>query len=177
MGKLYKFDGTELPLDSAGLTENIKSAFVKCFKDVAWLDENGKTSYNELVQRLDVDDTEIIGSVNTLTNGTGYWTTNDTYMQWESSKNAAANISAIGFRVGDTVSIGDYETYKFKVGTGNTESSSNGQNWATDYLTEDLIVTSSIIEDMKTILIRRVDDADLTNTDLTYLNEHVKVYR
>lgn len=177
MGKLYRFDGTELPLDSAGLTENIKSAFVNCFKNVAWLNNSGKDSYDELIQKLDINETEVVKSVNTLTKGIGYWTTNDTYMQWESNKTAAANISAIRFRVGDKISIGDYETYKFKVGTGNTESSSNGQSWATEFITEDLVVISSVIEDIKTILIKRVDDADLTNSDLTYLNSHVNVYR
>lgn len=178
MSKLYKYDGAEFPLDSAGLTESIKSAFVSCFHNVAWLTEEGKTAYDNLVQLLGVDDTEVVSNINTLTKGTGYWTTNDEYLQWESNTNASANISSVRLRAGDVFSIGDYTTYKYKVGTGNAESSNNGEAWTTDqYLTADYIVPASMIENIKVIIIKRIDDADLTDTDLTYLNSHVSVSR
>jgi hypothetical protein len=99
-------------------------------------------------------------------------------LQWESNKNASANISSVRLRAGDVFSVGDYTTYKYKVGTGNAESSNNGEAWTTDqYLTADYIVPASMLENIKVIVIKRIDDADLTDTDLTYLNSHVSVSR
>lgn len=133
--------------------------------------------------------TIIIGDVSPFEIGIGGWTadgahtgdpydpTREYYYELQPGSNrTSANISVIGFNVGDTISIDDYSTYKYAVGTNRNFSSPNERNWATGgYTQADFTLQAVDIPDMKVILVARVDNADITQADLDYLNAHVKI--
>lgn len=50
-GTIYDIGGS----GSGGLTEEAKAAILACFENVAWVNENGQSYYNDLVNALAVD--------------------------------------------------------------------------------------------------------------------------
>lgn len=133
--------------------------------------------------------TIIIGDVSPFEIGIGGWISDDVppgspydptrEYRYDLTANPArmsANISVIEFNAGDTITIDDYVTYKYAVGTNRTYSSPNNRTWATGgYVQTDFTLQEVDIPDMKVILVARVDNANITQADLDYINAHAKI--
>lgn len=89
-----------------------------------------------------------------------------------------SNISTISFKAGDVIDIGDFETYKFAIGTNNASTSAHSQVWiAGGYITSPYTLLQADIADMKCLMIARVDNANMTDADIQYIQTHGTVMR
>ena len=184
-------DGLVSPVGLA-LSTTLRSALLDCLAHAAWADENGSTYYNALLAALADNpivfnssvtpepEMEIVYSVTNIQIGTGTYTTNHTYSHTSTpNTNATGNTMSYVPQVGDIIRIADpLERFKFNVGTGVTASSSVGHAYLRGAsVPDDYEVINEGIQDLKTIIIRKVDGSAFTSADIDLLNGITHVYR
>lgn len=182
-------DGLVSPVELA-LSTTLRSALLDCLEHVAWADENGSTYYHALLTALAnnpiifkssaTPGMEIVYSVTNIRIGIGTYTTNHTYAHDSTlNTNATGNTMSYVPKVGDIIRIADpLKKFKFNVGTGVVASSSDGHAYRRgESAPDDYIVVNEGIQDLKTILVRKVDGSAFTSSDINLLNGITHVYR
>ena len=87
----------------------------------------------------------------------------------------SANIENVEFCEGDMITIGDYATYKFALSTTPT---SGDINWLDGgYQSADRTLTAAEAADMRVMMVARLDNANITNDDIAYVNANAKIIR
>ena len=164
-------------LQSAGLSEGAKTALLACFEHVAWVDGNGQLYYDALERALNTGESGIpLGALTTFEVGVPYFDRNNGYGANSNNKTVACNISLINFNAGDTIKLSSTikDVYGFKVGTNSLNSTPNSRYWINGTLTsEDLVLQESDIVDAKTIVFKRYDEADMSESDLETLAQNI----
>lgn len=90
----------------------------------------------------------------------------------------SADIKNVEFAVGDTIDIVDYTMYDYSVGTNYSTSSANNRVWINGgYLGAPYTLVEADLLDAWVIMIKRNDGADITQTDIDYINANAKVVR
>lgn len=87
----------------------------------------------------------------------------------------SANIEEVSFRAGDTLTIGDYSTYKYAL---STTPVSGVTAWVGGgYQTADYTLTAEQAADMRIIMVARNDNAVFSDADIAYIEANAKVVR
>ena len=87
----------------------------------------------------------------------------------------SANIEDVPFYEGDTLTIGDYTTYKYAIST--TPTSGN-TNWVGGgFLTADYTLSAAQAADMRILMVGRHDNALISEADIAYIKANAKVVR
>lgn len=109
-----------------------------------------------------------------FTIGTPIWSSSH-YSIERSTNRIGANISTINFKAGDIIDIGDFETYKLAIGTNDASTSAPWINGG--YITSPYALLQADLSDMKCLMIARVDNANMTNDDIQYIQQHACIKR
>lgn len=164
-------------LQSAGLSEGAKTALLACFEHVAWVDGNGQLYYDALERALNTGESGIpLGALTTFQTGTAYFDRNNGYTTGSNNKRATCNISLINFNAGDMIKLSSTvkDTYQFLVGAAAAATTPNNRSWIRDgYSSENLVLQEPDIVDAKVILMRRSDNADISESDLETLARNI----
>lgn len=90
----------------------------------------------------------------------------------------SANIENIEFQAGDTITIGDYSTYKFAL---STTPVSGSNNWISggsgNYQIADRTLTAAEAADMRMMMVARLDNANITDSDIAFINANAQILR
>ena len=171
--KSIKFPGLPDTYTIEGMPEGAKAALLACFEHVAWVDGNGQLYYDALERALNTGESGIpLGALTTFQIGTSYFDRNNGYTTGSNDKRATCNISTINFNAGDTIKLSSdvKDVYQFLVGAASAASTPNNRSWIRDgYSSENLVLQESDIVDAKVILMRRLDNADISESDLETL--------
>ena len=85
------------------------------------------------------------------------------------------NIETIEFQAGDTITIGNYSTYKFAL---STTPISGSNNWIDGgYQSKARTLTAAEAADMRMMMVARLDDTQITSEDVAYINANAKILR
>lgn len=173
-------------LQSAGLSEDVKTALLNCFKHVAWKDEHGDDYKNALRNAL-YDDTPYIGTLSFPLVGesapiVGQYDyvaeKNDCRrifpVEGISFNRAGGNVSQFEFKAGDILTLDDSENYGIAIGTNAGDDIWIGGGYISDY---PYTFTLEDISIPKKMLIKRNDNGSMTQADIDYLSTHVHLER
>ena len=110
--------------------------------------------------------------------GSAYITGNGSYIVDNASKapnRLSANIENIEFHENDTITIGDYTTYKFALSTTPTSGQTNWLDGG--YQNAERTLTAEEAADMRIMMVARLDNANITDADIAYINANAKILR
>ena len=119
----------------------------------------------------------LLSSLTLFEIGTGNIQNNQYHLSaLDSQKNRlSANIETIEFQAGDTITIGNYSTYKFAL---STTPVSGSNNWIDGgYQSKARTLTAAEAADMRMMMVARLDDAQITSEDVAYINANAKILR
>ena len=167
-----------------GLSDVAKDALLACFRNVAWKGTNGVYYYNALQEAL-TDNSGYIGTLtfplgaeSSMIRG-GRFVVNNTISVRSYNPSIQnriyGNLKEFNFKVGDVIDLDDTDTYSMAIGTDrNGVDSWIGGGYLTEY---PFIVTAENINDVKKYVIKKTDNADMTQEDLDYLSAHITLTR
>ena len=170
-----------------GLSSDAKVALLACFENVAWGDGDGRYYIDTLRDALYIDSPyigtltfPIVKESSPIIGSNVYDAEQDkinrVYSLVGSPINRiAGDFSQFDFHVGDVITLDDSETYAFAIGT----STNGNDDWiGGGYISSyPFTVTSENISKMKKILIKRNDNATISQEDMDYVNAHINLER